>query len=651
MRLNFGIITSLLATATCATSIIKRATISQANGSDYKLQDGPLDTPWTSKVGTNPWPEYPRPQLKRSQWKNLNGVWRYQRTTVDAPPFDESVSKAVLVPFCLESALSGIMEERTIYSWYKTNFDVPSDWTTGNRVLLNFGAVDYNTTVFINRQKVFNHVGGYSSFAVDVTDHLSSNGTNELRVFVHDPTDDGTTQIPIGKQTLNPSHIFYRPCSGIWQTVWLESAPKEHVTQLDVSADMNGLVNITAYSSGNASSPVEITIYEPNSEEVIATAKGSANSPFQFKVDSPQLWSPKSPTLYNITVKLGSDTIQSYTGFRTISSGEVGGIPRPLLNGEFLFQFGTLDQGWWPDGLMSPPSREAMVYDLEVLKEVGYNMIKVEPALFYQACDQLGLLVIQDMPSLRQDAPSLGDHNPACGAPRVRVNSQAAQAEFDRQLAIVIQQHKSYPSIVTWTIYNEGWGQEIDKEHPEFRLTDMVRSIDPTRLVNSVSGWDDFGAGNFHDNHHYANPQCGTPYSSRASTPYDPRRIALQGEFGGIGANVSEENLWKVPQAVNAIDQTYELHHDLGTWNYRAHLLLSELKDQVEMFACSGAVWTQTTDVEGEVNGMVTYDRRVNRMNKEQWRNDIQALYDAAAARAGNSTSQMMPRAASPDGI
>ncbi|KAF2704696.1 glycoside hydrolase family 2 protein [Pleomassaria siparia CBS 279.74] len=642
---TFLLPTVALAAVTGSSNTDKRAT------AGYVLKKGPLDTPWTEKVGTDPWPEYPRPQLQRSDWLNLNGVWQYQNATANetnSPPFGTDLKQSVLVPYCLESALSGVMGSRMIWSWYRTTFDVPSNWTRNNRVILNFGAVDYEATVFVNGRKAGFNRGGYWAFNIDITDFLHSQGKNELLVFVYDPTDMGNIQIPLGKQVLEPSHIFYTPCSGIWQTVWIESAPRNHVTQLDVSADMHGEVNVTVHITGNVSIPVEIVIHEANSPDSIKhTATGTTGAAFQFSVAKPDLWSPSSPTLYNITVKAGSDKVQSYTGFRTISRGVIDGVKRPLLNGEFVFLFGTLDQGYWPDGLYTPPSREAMIYDLKALKNVGYNMlrkhIKVETALFYQACDQLGLMVIQDMPSLRPSVP-VSPPTPGCNVDSVPVGNVSAQNEFDRQLAILIEQHKSYPSIVTWIIYNEGWGQETKREYPEFRLTSMIRSLDPTRLVDSVTGWNDHGAGDFHDNHHYSSPQCGTPFYSIASTPYDPSRIAIQGEFGGIGHNLTIANMWNVQKSINQINNTYEIDADLTIWNRRAHSILGELQEQIELYACSGAVWTQTTDVEGEVNGMLSYDRRINRMDLDMWRSDIQGLYDAAAARSGNSTTKV-PRA------
>ncbi|KAJ6187559.1 Glycoside hydrolase family 2 N-terminal [Penicillium mononematosum] len=551
----------------------------KARSPGYAVKEPPLTTPWTDKVGTNPWPEYPRPLVQRPEWKNLNG----------------ELAQDVLIPSCLESGLSGIQSDWALYSWFSTSFEVSPSWK-GEQVLLNFGAVDYEATVFINGQNAGFNRGGYFRFVVDVTKYLKFDQPNELLVFVHDPTDDGDYVIPIGKQTLRPSHIFYTPCSGIWQSVWLEAAPSNHITQLDLDANMDGQVSITVHSSANETAEAEVTVHKDG--ETVATHKGPTNEQFQFTVSSPMLWSPDSPNLYNVTVKLGDDQVESYTGFRTISQG-----------------------------------KEAMVYDLQMLKKLGFNMvrkhIKIETDLFYQACDELGLLVIQDMPSLRP----LQSRRDANGNSVTILPNDQQQVEFARQLDVMVNQFKSFPSIVTWVIYNEGWGQ-ITAYHPEFALTDRVRQLDPTRLVDSTSGWVDHGAGDFSDNHHYANPQCGSPFYSTPSSPYDPSRIGFQGEFGGIGTNVSIENLWNDQAAINAIDQTYEIDTTIEAWNYRSHRLLNDLEDQVRLYACSGGVWTQTTDVEGEVNGLMTYDRRVERVDVKQWQADIKALYDAAAARS-----------------
>ncbi|KAG9251333.1 glycoside hydrolase superfamily [Emericellopsis atlantica] len=589
----------------------------------YKVQTPPLDTDWTYTVGTDPWPEHPRPQLRREAWQSLNGLWTWRAAAspgdVGSPPKAGPLDREVLVPSCIESGLSGLQILDVRDMWYETTFDVPSDWK-GQQVLLNFEAVDYEATVFVNGVKKTTHVGGYARFTVDVTDNVKFGGSNDLLVFVSDPTDSAV--IPVGKQTLNPSHIFYRSCSGIWQQVWIESAPKDHISRLDVAADMDGQVTVNVLSSAQKSANVEVKVFGRNGSE-IASQTGSADEQFTFTVENPDLWWPDSPTLYNLTVTLGDDEVNSYTGFRTISKGEVEGVMRHLLNGEFVFQFGTLDQGYWPDGLHTPPSREAMVYDLQVLKNFGMNMlrkhIKIEPDLFYEACDRMGLLVIQDMPALSAS----------------KTPNDEEQAEFQRQLELMINEHKSYPSIYSWVIYNEGWGQRNSDPAPEGGLTEVIRKLDPTRLINSISGWNDHGYGDYHDNHNYAHPQCGTPFYSRPKTPYDPERIGFQGEYGGIGHNVSIEHLWNVQAAIDTIPETYEINEDLASYSYRSMVLFRDLREQTERYACSGAVYTQTTDVEGEVNGLLTYDRRFMRPDLEQWQEDIQSLYEAAASRGG----------------
>ncbi|PWY89655.1 hydrolase [Aspergillus sclerotioniger CBS 115572] len=603
----------------------------------YSQKQPPLTTPWTDDVGTNPWPEYPRPQMERTQWKNLNGIWQYQSASSlndsQNAPFGQDLAQEVLIPSCLESGLSGIQGTNTLYSWFRTNFTVPSTWD-GENVLLNFGAVDYEATVFINGQQAGFHRGGYFQFTVDITQFVNLSASNEMIVFVHDPTDSDGYVIPIGKQHLSPSHIFYTPCSGIWQSVWIETAPADYVTQLDLSADMHGQVNVTVHSSSGNSTAVNISVLDGG--DVVGSASGMSDQPLLFNVSDPKLWSPDSPNLYNVSVAMGQDKIKSYTGFRTFSKGTVDGVVRPLVNGNFTFIFGTLDQGYWPDGLYTPPNREAMVYDLQFLKELGFNMvrkhIKVEPALWYRACDEMGLLVIQDMPSLRP----LETEIDANGVTQTVLPDADQQNEFGRQLELLVNQLKSYPSIFTWVIYNEGWGQ-VTSYYPEFNLTSIVKQLDPTRLVDATSGWHDHGAGDFSDNHHYANPQCGTPFYSIDSTPYDSNRIGIQGEFGGLGHNVSIDHLWNNQEAINSINQTYEVDLDLDAWNYRSHLLLSELQDQVRLYACSAGVWTQTADVEGEVNGLMTYDRRVKRVDESQWKADIQGLYDAASNRTKSS--------------
>ncbi|KAK4454684.1 beta-galactosidase [Podospora aff. communis PSN243] len=590
----------------------------------YRLLTPLLDTPWTKDFTIHPWPEHPRPLLRRESWQNLNGIWTYQLASgsddlITPPPLP--LSQEILIPSCIESALSGIMASNVTHMWFATSLDVPHGRVNNERVILHFEAVDYEATVFLNGERIGFNRGGYFRFSVDITDHLKPDGSNDLLVFVFDPTDDPAYHIPVGKQSKDPSHIFYTPCSGIWQTVWLETVPSTYITSMEIAAGMDGTVIGVIDSSQGLGRPFNISIFD-GSGGVLATYSGLSDQPFTFNATSPKLWSPGSPNLYNITVSMDQDIVNSYTGFRTISSGKIKGVQRPLLNGKFVFQFGTLDQGYWPDGIYLPPSLGAMVSDLNLLKNLGMNMVrkhvKVEPDLFYQACDQLGLLVVQDMPSMRGSGPP----------------SPSEQAEFERQLEIMVNEHKSYPSIVTWVIYNEGWGQITQPYHPEEQIAARIRELDPTRLIDAVTGWHDYGFGDFHDSHHYAEPQCGTPFYSKPGVPYDPDRIGFQGEFGGVGHVPELKNLWPAQKALSSVSDTYELNEDLDAYNYRSHQLLDHLRDQVARFACSGAVWTQTTDVEGEVNGLITYDRRALRVHATQWKEDIKALYAAAEGRS-----------------
>lgn len=610
-------------------SLLLRETVSQTNNiTSYTLKAGPLDTEWTKKVGLNPWPEYPRPQLKRRLWKNLNGLWQLKHANssldLDSPPFGgKGFHQEILVPFCVESALSGIMENNRTHLWYRKTFVISEDWK--EKVLLNFGAVDYEATIFLNGKNITFHRGGYFKFSIELSKYLKPIGEeNELLVFVYDPNDTGGVR-PVGKQAVIPSHIFYTATTGIWQTVFLEPVPDVHVTKLDVSADMHGLVNITVQASDpQVNLPVKVTLHsqQPSpmngtaaSLPTLLTATGNANKPFSFKLDSPKLWSPATPNLYYFTVQLGNDTVESYLGFRTIEKkADLKGIVRPFLNGEFVFQIGPLDQGFWPDGIYTPPTYEAMEFDLKLLKELGFNMlrkhVKIEPDLYYHACDQLGLLVWQDMPSLNLFP------DPAI----------EQSAEFERQVYRMVAALNSFPCIVTWVIFNEGWGQTHGS--PEIGITEKVRALDPTRLVMSVSGWRDHGAGDFSDNHHYASPQCGTPFYSLDSSSYDSKRIGSQGEFGGVGHIPELKNAWNVQDAINSQNRTYEITNSISIWNYRALRVIGELKEQFQLYSCSAGVYTQTSDVEGEVNGIVTYDRRVVRADIKKWNTLLTSLHN-----------------------
>lgn len=589
--------------------------------------------------------------LRRHRWLNLNGPWQFKPAAnadeLRTPPFGGcGFDREILVPFPMESGLSGIMENH-IYSWYRKSFVIPRGWT--DKVMINFGAVDYEATVFVNGKNVGFHRGGYFKFSFDITTSLNPQGqANELLVFVYDPTDSQNTLIPLGKQILKPEHIFYTPSSGIWQTVFLEPVPEEHIVNIDTTARVDGFIRVNVTTSNPSSgASVKVTLYPPivsspdfnlyptSFSTSIFRTQGTANQLFTFRLPSPRSWSPQAPNLYHFQVEVGRDVVQSYLGFRTIEKRkDVNGVFRPFLNGNFVFQFGTLDQGFWPDGLYTAPTFEAMIYDLKVLKQLGFNLvrkhIKVEPEIFYYACDQLGLLVWQDMPSM---------------SPKLPMPTSDQQNEFARQLKLMVTQLYSFPSIVTWVIYNEGWGQQLSS--PEIQLTPMLKQMDPNRLIISASGFRDAGVGDFHDNHHYPYPQCGTPFYSLPSTPYDPARISIQGEFGGIGHMPSIKNLWNVQSQLDTLNQTYEITSTIQIWNYRATRVVQDLRDQARMFSCSGGIFTQTTDVEAEINGLLTYDRRILRPDVGVWQRLISSIYVAAQTRSSSGGGKLLHENAS----
>ncbi|WWC66272.1 uncharacterized protein I206_100173 [Kwoniella pini CBS 10737] len=601
-----------------------------ASSSSYQVQTPPLKTNWTDKVGTNPWVEYPRPQQIRNDWQSLNGIWRYQKANnasdISNLPtnVDEKWGKAVMIPSCIESGLSGLKVDikDNEFSWFQTNFNVPSNWSDKS-LLINFGAVDYEATVFVNGKNATTHKGGYARFDAEISSLVKYGQDNELVVFVHDPSDDKDYIIPVGKQTKDPSHIFYTPCSGIWQSVFIEPVPKTYIRRIDLSGDMHGVGTINVHTSDSSSQDVKIAISD--SQGTAYEANGQTESSFNFTLPNVKLWSPDSPTLYNVSVTMNDDVVTTYTGFRSLGKGDVDGVIRPLLNGDFIFTFGTLDQGYWPDGIYTPPSYEAMIFDLKFMKDMGFNMVrkhvKVETDLFYRACDEMGLLVIQDMPSTT--------------ARKEYIPNAAQQAQWAEELKELVNLHKSFPSIYTWVIFNEGWGQPDDG--PETEHAPMVRNLDPTRLIDATSGWHDHGAGDYSDNHHYPDPQCGMPNAENPSGPYDPARIGFQGEFGGLGYNVSIDHLWNVPKAIKAINETYEIDETLEKWNSRSRDLLVMLQSQISNHACSGAVWTQTVDVEGEINGLMTYDRNLERVDREIWKEAITNLFKAAKEKGAGS--------------
>jgi hypothetical protein len=547
----------------------------------------PLTTPWTSQVSTtNPLPEYPRPQLTRPDWQSLNGIWQFAgASNINTPPVNTTLAEEVLVPYPIESALSGIMRHEN-YMYYRKTFTVPAGWS-GRNVQLNFGAVDWQSKVWVNGTLLGTHEGGYDKFSYDVTSALRS-GSNEVIVGVWDPTDG--QDIPVGKQRTNRGGIWYTPSSGIWQTVWLEPTNPARITRLDttpnVAAGGLDLVVQAANASGQA-----VTAQVLTGGQVVGTATGTVGASLRVPVPNTRLWTPDDPFLYDLRVTLASgDVVGGYFGMRSLGKAMLGGTLRPTLNGKFVFQLGTLDQGYWPDGLYTAPTDAALRFDLEQQKALGFNMvrkhIKVENDRWFYHADRLGLMVWQDMPSL------------ASG----REPSAAGRTRFEKELKEMIDEHKGITSIVQWVPFNEGWG-----EYDAGRIADLVKSWDATRLVNHNSGSNccdsdpDPGNGDVIDDHMYVGPGITRPPTAT--------RIAVNGEYGGLGLRVPNHE-WPT-----AGKFAYEWLPDTNALTNRYVQITGKLADLISTNGLSGSVYTEPTDVEEELNGFFTYDRQIQKMN------------------------------------
>ncbi|WNG20601.1 AbfB domain-containing protein [Cystobacter fuscus] len=555
----------------------------------------PLATQWTAQVSpTNALPEYPRPQLVRSDWLNLNGEWQFGNATAgQTPPFGQNLAESVLVPFPIESALSGIKRHQG-RMWYRRTFTVPTAWS-GRRVQLNFGAVDWEASVYVNRQLVGTHRGGFDAFSFDITDFLNG-GTNEIIVGVYDPTDAGSQ--PVGKQTNNPQGIEYTAASGIWQTVWLEPTPSARITRLDMTPDVaGGALRLTVQGAGLAGQTVEAVAFDGSTQ--VGSATGAVGTEIRIPVSSPKLWSPESPFLYDLRVSLKSgtstvDQVSSYFGMRSVALKLVGGVLRPVLNGQFVFQVGTLDQGYWPDGVYTAPTDAALKFDIEKHKELGFNLIrkhiKVEPQRWFYWADKLGILVWQDMPCMDSG----------------KSPTTAARTQFELEMREMIDEHRSSPSVITWVIQNEGWGQ-----YDQNRLAALAKSWDSSRLVDNMSGINccgavDGGNGDLADWHVYVGP--GSP-------PASSTRAAVLGEFGGLGLKI-DGHVWSPTGQFFY----YEAVPDSATLTSRYLGLVQGLRTLMNRPGLNASVYTEITDVEGEVNGFFTYDRAVLKMDAAQVR-------------------------------
>lgn len=580
----------------------------------WKPAGDKIKTVWADQVDpSNVLPEYPRPNMERSEWVNLNGEWEYaikSRGEAEPASFDGNI----LVPFAVESALSGV--QKTVGEnnelWYKREFTVPASWKNKD-VLLNFGAVDWKADVFVNDILIGSHQGGFTPFAFNITPFLNGKKNQKLVVRVWDPTDRGFQ--PRGKQVEKPGGIFYTPVTGIWQTVWMEPVSANHLTSVKAIPDIdkNTLTVHVGTATPDGAGIVEVNLLDKG--QVVATGKAVQGKEMRLHVANPVLWNTKNPYLYDMTVALWKDgkkvdEVKSYTAFRKISSKrDAQGLYRMQLNNENLFHFGPLDQGWWPDGLYTAPTDEALLYDIKKTKDWGFNMIrkhvKVEPARWYYHCDKEGILVWQDMPS--------GDHGNHWDPHKYnggtdRQRSAESAANFYQEWKEIMDLCISHPSVVVWVPFNEAWGQFETKEAAEW-----TKQYDPSRLVNPASGGNHRDCGDILDLHNYPGPNMFL---------FDALRVNVLGEYGGIGLPL-KGHLWEDG------DKNWGYiefkNSDQVTAEYVKYA--DQLKDWVKK-GFSAAVYTQTTDVEGEVNGLMTYDRKVVKINEEAVKKANQSVID-----------------------
>ena len=576
-----------------------------AQSTDWMPADNPLMTQWADDINPEePLPEYPRPKMKRDQWTNLNGRWDFQ---ISGKRGKGEYDDQILVPYPVESALSGVKETVGAKNrvWYRRTFS--ADAADDERVLLHFGASDWQTRVFVNDQYVGMHQGGYDPFSFDITDALTDEGEQTIEVTVWDPTDTGHQ--PVGKQTHDPRSIWYTAVTGLWQTVWLEAVPETHIRDLKVTPQIGQERARIEVDVEGATDDHRVRAVVSTEEGEVTRTTGRPQNRLFAEWNDPRLWSPSDPFLYDLTVYLldeeGTvvDEVSSYVGMRSVSVAEAeDGHTRLFLNGEPIFHMGLLDQGWWPDGLYTAPTDEALKYDIQVTKDLGYNMIrkhvKVEPQRWYYWADKLGILVWQDMPS--------GDMRPGQVSDRTPESAQ----QFKDEYKDMIDALDHYPSIVMWVPFNEGWGQFQTRE-----ITQWTEDYDPTRLVNNASGWTDRGVGDVVDEHHYPGPGMPTPEENRA---------AVLGEFGGE-ALVVKDHLWI--QDFSEAPTHYETSQSREALHRTYNRMIAAV-DSMKAEGLAGAVYTQTTDVESEVNGIMTYDREVIKFDEEELREMHRALIE-----------------------
>ena len=560
--------------------------------------------------------EYPRPQFERDFWVNLNGEFDYAVTKADAG-FPEKYQGKILVPFAIESALSGV--EIPFYAddrlWYKKNFTLSKEFE-GKHVIINFDAVDWQCKVYLNRQLVGEHTGGYNAFSFDITEFVKD-GENELVIYVYDPTDDGWQQR--GKQSKVSHGFWYTGTSGIWQTVWLEAVDDAHIRSIRLLPDIDkGIINIkTAVST--ADYKLTATVYDGDKEIV----KQEISADEDLAIADFELWSPENPKLYDLKLELFADgritdTVKSYFGMRKYNLGiDANGYTRLFLNNEPYFQNGLLDQGYWSDGGLTPPTDEAMIYDIQKMKDLGFNMlrkhIKTEPARWYYHCDRLGMLVWQDMISGGQPVSTLyagaipniqGVFSPIVNLSMkdnkykiFKRDKKEWRDNFKNELFEMIDQLYNYVSICTWVPFNESWGQ-----FDALEIANEIKKVDPSRFVDHASGWYDQGGGDFRSIHKYILP---VRLPKRESA-----RAFVLSEFGGY-SQVLDGHVWNKKKSFG-----YMMFNSKEALTKAYKKLFEKQILPLIPKGLSATVYTQVSDVEFEVNGIMTYDRAIVKIDE-----------------------------------
>ncbi len=603
--------------------------LNSCSGKDELLKwsstEGKLNTPWTQEVSPDlVLPEYPRPQMVRSEWMNLNGLWEYAITDATAvAPVD--YQGKILVPFPVESALSGVMKklQPNQILWYHRSIKLPRTWKD-HRILLHFGSVDWQTSVYLNGKMITEHKGGYDPFSIDITDELKPGSRQDLMVKVWDPTDLGRTDTinaprqPSGKQRSVPYGTEYSQVSGIWKTVWIEPVPAVRIENYNVVTDIDREVAIVKVHCTGTNDLYSVSAEATVTSNEIFRTTGKAGTILTLEIPYPSLWWPDSPFLYNLklTLRKGDktvDEVNGYFGMRKISIGvDDQNFIRILLNNTFVFQAGLLDQGYWPDGLYTAPTDSALRFDIALTKKLGFNVLrkhgKVEPDRWYYWCDKMGMLVWQDM------TPKF----PAAGYGRNEIyTSQEDARQFELELKQMVEGLRNHPSIVMWIIFNETWGQYDTK-----RLTNWIRELDSTRLVNSASGCENFGVGDIIDGHQYPGPAPGPTKSWPSADPDewqwevkampDETRAAVAGEYGGTFLFYPDHSWNKTLDGLkpftNAGYPLLETSEELTT---KLENMLKTLYEMINTNGISAGIYTQLTDVEVECNGLITYDRKI----------------------------------------